>query len=251
MRFAIIGGSGFYTTGEQGAESRCVTTKYGAVDIDIFHLGDEEVAFLPRHGKEHTIAPHLINYRANIAALKSLGVTNILAALTVGSLNPNLLPSKLVLATQFMDFTWGRASTFFDEGVVKHVDVTDPYCPILRRVLLDCAEKRGVMLYPEATYVCTQGPRFETPAEIKIYQRFGGDIVGMTGVPEVVLAREAGICYAAVALVTNWAAGMAGKPLSHAEWEDTRQHVSTIRELFFDLIPNFTDADCTCRREIE
>jgi 5'-methylthioadenosine phosphorylase len=251
MRFAIIGGSGFYDAGETGSETRHVTTRYGDVAVDVLHLGDEDVLFLPRHGREHTIAPHLINYRANIAALKELGVSNILASATVGAMNPNILPGKLAIPVQFLDFTHGRASTFFDEGEVKHVDVTEPYCPHLREALLNAAAARGLTLYPKATYVCTQGPRFETPAEIGMYKRMGGDLVGMTGVPEVVLAREAGICYATLALATNWAAGMADKVLSHEEWQKQRKHIATVREIFFAVIASFADEDCRCCRPFE
>lgn len=251
MRFAIIGGSGFYHPGAVGAETRHVTTKYGDVAVDVVRLGDDEVAFLPRHGKEHSIAPHLINYRANVTALNALGVTCILASATVGSMNPNILPGKLAIPVQFLDFTHGRASTFFDEGVVKHVDVTDPYCPKLREALLNSAAEKGLTLYPKATYVCTQGPRFETPAEIGMYKRMGGDLVGMTGVPEVVLAREAGLCYATLALVTNWAAGMADKALSHEDWQEQRKHIDTVRDIFFTIITSYTDKDCACRLPIE
>jgi len=222
MKFAVIGGSGFYDAGQKATEARRISTRYGDVDIDVFQLENAEVVFLPRHGKGHTIAPHLINYRANISALKQLGVECILASATVGSMNPRIIPGKLALPTQFIDFTSGRASTFFDEGLVKHVDMSEPYCPNLRQALLDCALEQNLNLHPNVTYICTQGPRFETPAEIEMYRRIGGDVVGMTGVPEVVLAREAGICYAVVALITNWAAGMAGKPLSHTEWEEQR-----------------------------
>jgi 5'-methylthioadenosine phosphorylase len=251
MRFAVIGGSGFYDPGEVGAETRNVTTKYGDVAVDVFRLGNEDVAFLPRHGRGHTIAPHLINYRANIAVLQILGVTSVLASATVGSMNPNILPGKLAIPIQFLDFTNGRASTFFDEGIVKHVDVTEPYCPSLRAALLNTAAEKGIPLYPKATYVCTQGPRFETPAEIGMYKRMGGDLVGMTGVPEVVLAREAGLCYATLALVTNWAAGMADKALSHEDWQEQRKHIVTVRDIFFAIITSYTDKDCACRLPIK
>ncbi len=251
MRFAIIGGSGFYETGKEAVETRRVSTPYGEAEVEIFRVGKEEVAFLARHGKEHNLAPHKINYRANIAALKSLGVSHILASATVGSLTSGIRPGEFALPTQFLDFTWGRAATFFDEGEVKHVDVSEPYCPSLRATLLKCAQERGLSLHPEATYVCTQGPRFETPAEIEMFRRLGGDLVGMTGVPEVVLAREAGICYAAVALVTNWAAGFQGR-LSHetfASYSKTR--LPLVRDLFFAVIADYSETECTTCRPTE
>jgi len=249
MRFAIIGGSGFCEAGREVVETRRVSTPYGEAEVKILRQGEEEIAFLARHGKSHTLPPHKINYRANIAALKDLGISNILASATVGSLNPRIIPGKLALLTQFLDFTWGREATFSGEGEVKHVDVSDPYCPSLRQAMLKCAVGQGLVLYPQATYVCTQGPRFETPAEIEMFRRLGGDLVGMTGVPEVVLAREAGICYAAVALVTNWAAGMAEKPLSHEEFSAlSREHIPLVRELFFGLIAAYPESDCPCCR---
>jgi 5'-methylthioadenosine phosphorylase len=246
MRFGIIGGSGFYQAGE--GETRVITTPYGEAEVDILKLGEEEVAFLPRHGKTHHLAPHKINYRANIAALSSLGVENILATATVGSLNLNLEPGMMTLLTQFLDFTWGREATFFEENTVKHVDVSEPYCPGLRSALLRAGIAQGGALRSQATYVCTQGPRFETPAEIEMFRRLGGDLVGMTGVPEVVLAREAGMCYAAIALVTNLAAGMTAKKLSHEAFTGIRdKYTATIREIFFSVIPNYATTDCSCR----
>jgi len=246
MRFGIIGGSGFYQAGD--GVTRRITTPYGEAEVDILKLEEEEIAFLPRHGKTHNLAPHKINYRANIAALGSLGVENILATATVGSLNLELEPGRMALLTQFLDFTWGRESTFFEENTVKHVDVTEPYCPNLRQALLRAGIAQGIALSTQATYVCTQGPRFETPAEIEMFRRLGGDLVGMTGVPEVVLARESGMCYAAVALVTNLAAGMTEKKLSHEAFSEFREkYTAVIREIFFSVIPNYATTDCSCR----
>ena len=218
--FAVIGGTGLYDPSllEQ-TETVTVATPYGTVEL--FHgvHAGRRVAFLPRHGSGHSVPPHRINYRANIWALRQLGVRRCLATAASGSLAPHLPPGGLALLDQFLDFTRGRTGTFFDgeDGLVRHVDMTDPYCPELRRALVATAARQGVPLTPAATYVCTEGPRYETPAEIRAYQRLGGELVGMTGVPEVVLAREAGLCYASVAIATNWAAGLAGQPLSHTE----------------------------------
>lgn len=252
MRFGIIGGTGFYQAGQEIVSERAIETPYGAAQVTVFRVGGEEVAFLPRHGQEHGIAPHQINYRANIAALKSLGVTNVLATAAVGSLNRVMAPGEFALLNQFLDFTWGREVTFFDAGEVKHFDMTEPYCPQLRQTLLTCALVREEVIHPEAVYVCTQGPRFETPAEIEMFSRLGGDLVGMTGVPEVTLAREAGLCYAAMALITNWAAGIAARPLSHGEVSEfSRQRAGRLRELFFALIGSYTETDCSCCRPAE
>lgn len=220
VRWAIIGGTGVYDP-QLLARPRVqhVETPYGSVEAFIGQHAGSEVAFLPRHGRGHSLPPHRINYRANLWALRELGVDACLATAACGSLRADLVPGGLALCDQFLDYTRSRPSTFYDgqDGQVHHADMTAPYCPRLRAALALQAAQAGIDLADQATYVCTEGPRFETPAEIRAYARLGGDLVGMTGVPEVVLAREAGLCYASVAVVTNFAAGLAGKPLTHAE----------------------------------
>jgi 5'-methylthioadenosine phosphorylase len=217
-RTAIIGGSGFYSIpGCTLKEKRHISTKYG--DVTIFIYADKagaEFAFLPRHGEGHTCAPHKINYRANIMAMKQAGVERIIAVSSVGSLRAFIRPGDFVLLDQFIDFTKSRPSTFYDENEVVHVDMTEPFCPDLRKCLL-AAKPAGVKVHEKGTYVCAEGPRFETPAEIRAYSAMGGDVVGMTLVPEVVLARELGMCYAGIAVVTNYAAGISKTALSHEE----------------------------------
>ncbi|MCL6520927.1 MAG: S-methyl-5'-thioadenosine phosphorylase [Firmicutes bacterium] len=221
MRLALIGGTGVYDPEVlEGVRELSVETPYGLVHLLAGRFpGGEEVAFLARHGRHHSIPPHRVNYRANLWALKSLGVERVLATAAVGSLDRELAPGTFVLVNQFLDFTRGRPSTYFDrEGDgVAHVDVSEPYCPELRALLEEEARGLGIPVRQGGVYVCTEGPRYETPAEIRAYRRLGGDVVGMTGVPEVVLARELGLCYAAVAMVTNLAAGIADHPLTHAE----------------------------------
>ncbi|MBX6378218.1 MAG: S-methyl-5'-thioadenosine phosphorylase, partial [Clostridia bacterium] len=222
VRLALIGGSGVYHPSLLVETSlRTVGTPYGAVAVTVGRLpdGGEEVAFIPRHGVGHTVPPHRVNYRANVWALKELGVERVLATAAVGSLRPALAPGDVVVCDQFLDFTRGRPSTFFEGGErgVAHVDVTEPYCPVLRAVLVEAAEAEGVRVHGSGTYVCTEGPRFETAAEIRLFASLGGDVVGMTGVPEVVLARELALCYATVAAVTNLAAGLSPTPLTHSE----------------------------------
>jgi 5'-methylthioadenosine phosphorylase len=174
---------------------------------------------MSRHGRDHATPPHLVNYRANIWALHKLGVRKILATAAVGSLSSNFRSGELVLLDQFLDFTKSRPSTFYDGGQqgVLHVDMTEPYCSALRQDIMDAAEQIGIAVNNGACYVCTEGPRFETPAEIRMFQRLGADLVGMTSVPEVVLARELGMCYASIGMVTNEAAGISSHPLTHAE----------------------------------
>ncbi len=220
VRLAIIGGTGVYDPRVlSDIREEEVRTPYGDVRLRVGTYKGEEVAFLPRHGAKHSVPPHLINYRANIWALKELGVERVVATTAVGSLNRNMKPGDFVLVDQFIDFTKGRPSTFFNGGEqgVVHTDFTEPYCPEIRGVLRQAAQAAGITLHDGGTYVCTEGPRFETPAEIRMFERLGGDLVGMTNVPEVVLAREIGICYATVSMVTNFAAGISPNILTHDE----------------------------------
>ena len=248
---AVIGGTGVYDPAVLDQVSTVVVdTPYGEVSCQTGLLEGRPVAFIPRHGRHHSIPPHLINYRANIWALKKLKVKQILATTAVGSLNAAMKPGDIVLPDQFLDFTKLRTPTFSeggDRGVV-HVDMTSPYCPTLRQAIAAAAAKLELSLHGSGCYVCTEGPRFETAAEIKAYAMLGGDLVGMTGVPEAVLAREAEICYATISMVTNFAAGISPTPLTHAEVVDTmNQNAANIRALLKQtiLIAARTD-DCSC-----
>lgn len=254
INIAIIGGTGVYdpriltNIGEQS-----VDTPFGSVKLTTGEYADQKVAFLPRHGSKHSIPPHLINYRANIWALKAIGVRNIIATTAVGSLNPAMKPGDFVAIDQFIDFTKGRVASFYEGGErgVVHVDVSDPYCPNLRQALVAAAAATTIPLHDGGVYVCTEGPRFETPAEIRMFAKWGGDLVGMTNVPEVVLAREAEICYATVSMVTNFAAGISSQPLTHGEVLDTmRANSANIRRLMMKAIELIDDRDCTCRQAL-
>lgn len=220
VAYAIIGGTGVYDPQIlAGVRTEQVATPYGDVTCQVGTCQGREVAFLPRHGASHSVPPHLINYRANIWALKQLGVRRVLATTAVGSLNLAMQPGHLVIADQFMDFTKARPLTYFEGGPagVVHTDFTEPYCPEVRQALVEGGQALGLPVHAAGTYVCTEGPRFETSAEIRAFQRLGGDLVGMTSVPEAVLAREAGLCYATVSMVTNYAAGISPQPLTHEE----------------------------------
>lgn len=221
MRLALIGGTGVYDPAVlEAPRELSVETPYGLVHLVAGRFpGGEEVAFLARHGRHHSVPPHRVQYRANIWALHQLGVERVIATAAVGSLREELGPGTFVLVDQFLDFTHGRPSTFYDregEGVA-HVDVSEPYCPELRGLLEEEAQGLGIPVRNGGVYVCTEGPRYETPAEIRAFRLLGGDVVGMTSVPEVVLARELGLCYATVAMVTNLAAGISDRPLTHRE----------------------------------
>jgi 5'-methylthioadenosine phosphorylase len=248
--FGIIGGTGLYEIGAAG-ERQIVATKYGEIQVERLRIEEQEVVFLPRHSFDHSIPPHRVNYRGNIAALRELGVNCVLASAAVGSMNESLPPGALSLLTQFIDFTHARPTTFFDGegGKVFHVDVTEPYCPYLCRELISAAQMSGETLSQEAVYVCTEGPRFETPAEIRMFQQFGGDLVGMTNYPEVVLAREAGMCYAAVAIVTNWAAGVTAEPIEHGQVTAFMEsNVARVQRLFKQTVTHHHEIECECRR---
>lgn len=210
VKKAIIAGSGM----EEGFEivsKQKVRTAYGEVEVAYVLLEGVKTIFLPRHGFKHTVPPHSINYRANIASLKKLGVDRVIATQAVGSINEMFKPGDVVIVNDFIDFTKGRPSTFFEGPKVVHADLTEPYCREVRACLIEGCRRAGLRTYERGVYVCTEGPRFESPAEIRMFKILGGDVVGMTGLPEAILAREASICYASLCIVTNMAAGMQNK----------------------------------------
>jgi 5'-methylthioadenosine phosphorylase len=222
------------------------------VSVDIGRLGEQKIIFMSRHGKGHTVPPHLVNYRANIWALQKLGVKKIIATAAVGSLTSRFKLGDIVLLDQFIDFTKSRPQTFYEGGEqgVLHVDMTEPYCKSVQGVILKAAQAKSnpIPIKEGGTYVCTEGPRFETPAEIRMYQMLGGEFVGMTSVPEVILAKELGMCYASIGLVTNEAAGIADHPLTHAEVIESMKSTGKIvaqliRETFGMLR---AEQDCRC-----
>lgn len=219
QKVAIIGGSGVYGNAYlEEPREMIVETDYGKALLSHGYYREKEIYFLARHGPGHAVPPHLVNYRANIAALKKLQISAVIASAAVGSMRQGMPPGSRVILDQFIDFTKGRPATFYEgSGGVVHVDVTVPYCPGVRRAILQAGRKLGEQLIDGGCYICTEGPRFETPAEIKMFAQWGADLVGMTNVPEVVLAREAGLCYATLALVSNFAAGTSAEPLSHQE----------------------------------
>ncbi len=212
IEFAVIGGTGL--TEIEGLEvihREVVHTPYGEPSGPVTHgmIGGKRIAFLARHGYTHNIPPHRVNYRANLWALKSLGVKKIVAIAAVGGITPEMQPMRLVIPDQIIDYTHGRAHTFFEDGLtnVTHIDFSWPYCAEVRNALLAAAECAKLDVVPRGTYAATQGPRLETAAEIARLERDGCDLVGMTAMPEAALARELDLCYAACAVVANWAAG--------------------------------------------
>jgi 5'-methylthioadenosine phosphorylase len=203
----IIGGTGLYDPKLlKNVEEITLNTPYGAPSdsITIGELAGKCVAFLPRHGKKHSIRPTDINSRANIFALKKLGVQRVLAPSTVGSLREEYKPGDIVFVDQFIDRTTRREQSFYTEKQVCHISVAEPMCPEVRRTLIAAAKDIGTSAHSTGTYVCIEGPRFSTKAESKMFRNWGADVVGMTLVPECVLAREAELCYATIATVTDY-----------------------------------------------
>ncbi|MHB8346728.1 MAG: S-methyl-5'-thioinosine phosphorylase [Acidiferrobacterales bacterium] len=221
---AIIGGSGLTALKNLEITRReMMRTPYGEPSAPLIHgrIGGQSAVFLPRHGHGHTIPPHAVNYRANIWALKEIGATHVIAVNAVGAIDPVLASGSLVFPDQIIDYTYGREHTFFgnDQKPVTHTDFTYPYCEALRQVLIEAARDGGFEAAAHATYAATQGPRFETVAEINRLERDGAHIVGMTGMPEAGLARELALCYASIAVVANPAAGRAAGIISLKEIE--------------------------------
>ncbi len=221
LKVAIIGGTGFGTTLVAGV-AEVIETEYGSALLTRAKLGENlELLFLARHGLGHSLPPHKINHRANIAALRDLGVDAVFATTAVGSLRPEIKPGDFVVLDDFLDFTKGEVVTFYSEpGGVRHTDFVHPYDPSLREILLQTASPElAPRIHPAGTYLCTSGPRYETPAEVRLFGQWAS-VVGMTGAPEAILCREAGLRYAGVALATNYGTGLVtAAPLSHTEVE--------------------------------
>ncbi len=236
-KIAIIGGTGLTSLKNLKIIKReMVQTPYGDPSAPLTHgeLDGHEMVFLPRHGAGHTIPPHKINYRANIWALKDLGVEHILAVAAVGGISKEMTPTHLVIPDQIIDYTWSRINTFFEEGLsqVVHVDFTHPYDDTLRQALIASCRELGLGASERGTYAATQGPRLETAAEIDRLERDGCHIVGMTGMPEAALAREQGLNYACLAVVANAAAGRSDEALTMEAIEKyLSQGMDNVREV--------------------
>lgn len=243
---AVIGGSGFYEFLESPTDHE-VSTPYGApsAPIAVGEVGGRPVAFLPRHGKAHEFPPHRINYRANMWALRSLGVRQVLAPCAVGGLQPETRPGTLVVPDQLVDRTTTRVQTYVDTGAA-HAPFADPYCPDLRAALLAAAGQEAL---GDGTMVVIEGPRFSTRAESRSYAGAGWTVVNMTGHPEAVLARELGVCYATIALVTDMDAGVnAGESVDQAQvFALFEQHIGRLKTLLAEVVTGLGEATgCGC-----
>jgi 5'-methylthioadenosine phosphorylase len=251
----IFGGTGFYALFDR-MEEVTLDTPYGAPSdkIAIAAIAGKNVAFLPRHGKDHQHPPHMVNYRANLWAMKSLGVKQILGPCAAGSLQPHLKPGDFVVVDQFVDRTWGRKDTFFDGPQTTHLSAADPYCPRLRQVAIGNAQKLGITVHSHGTVVVIQGPRFATRAESQEYSRNGWDVINMTQYPEGWLARELGICYVNIALITDYDVGLerdkAIKPVTHeAVLKVLADNNNRLKQLLLAIIKDLpANPECDCNR---
>ncbi|MDY0386173.1 MAG: MTAP family purine nucleoside phosphorylase [Methanolobus sp.] len=243
LHAALIGGVAF--TSEGSYQELTVNTPYGDVLVHILEIGSRNVALIPRHadGDRH-VPPHMLNNRANIHAIHELGLKRVIATNSVGTMKNHPVGS-FFLPNDFIDFTKNRPSTFFDERTV-HVDVSEPYCPQLRQLISDSLTERNIG-FSEGVYACTEGPRFETKAEIRMMRQFG-DVVGMTGLPELVLAKELNMCYASICTVTNDACGLGNGKMTVSEVLDTLADINyKLRNVLSDVIRLLPEKNvCNC-----
>jgi 5'-methylthioadenosine phosphorylase len=251
----IFGGSGFYRFLDD-VEDVPVATPYGppSAPIRIGRLGGRDVAFMPRHGDEHTLPPHRINYRANVWAMKEVGVDRILGPAACGSLKADLEPGTFVICDQFYDRTNGRESTFYDGPQTTHVSAADPFCADLSRILAESAREEGIPVVEGGTVVVIQGPRFSTRAESRVYAATGFDVVNMTQYPECMLARELALCYANISLVTDYDVGIdGGEPVStDVAIRVFRENLDRLRALLTRAVPKIgPQPDDTCASALD
>ncbi len=256
-KVAIIGGSGLYKMEEiTEIEEARVSTPFGKPSDTILvgNFQGMRVAFLPRHGVGHRISPSELPAKANIYALKSLGVERIVSVSAVGSLKEEIAPLDLVIPDQLIDCTKGRDSTFFTGGIVAHVSLAEPFCPVLRRNLSEAANKAGARVHETATCVVVEGPQLSTKAESQLYRSWGADVIGMTASPEVKLAREAEICYATLAIVTDYDCWHPSYETATAAMilANLQKGVETVRRVLRNLLPSITEQrDCACGRALK
>jgi len=250
-KLGIIGGSGLYDIeGFEFAEEVKVDTEYGdpSDTYRIFNFKGLQYFFLNRHGRSHSYPPHKVNYRANIEGFCKLGIKNIVAITATGGINRSYKPGDIIIPDDAIDITSGRAHTFFDGNEINHIDTTEPFCQRLRGIVLNAAESADIDVNDGGTYICTNGPRLETKAEIKAYDRWGADLVGMTVFPECSLARERELCYANMSVITNYAAGTTANKLTAVEVVEEMGRASGNLKEILSMIPVYfgTDRYCKC-----
>lgn len=249
----VFGGSGFYSF-LSDVEEVVLETPYGPPSdrIALATVGSRRIAFLPRHGKDHRLPPHRVPYRANMWAMKQLGVKRIIGPCAAGSLAPQCRPGSFVICDQFVDRTWGRADTFYDGPITTHVSAADPYCPQLREMAIRSARDLGIEVHERGTMVVVNGPRFSTRSESKWFQSQGWEVINMTGYPECMLARELEICYVNISLMTDYDVGLEGmqgvEPVSHeAVLEVVKANTDRVKRLIERIIREVSDErTCGC-----
>ncbi len=249
----VFGGSGFYSLMDEVTEVT-IDTPYGAPSdkIALGQIKGKKVAFLPRHGKEHHLPPHKINYRANLWAMKKLGVSEIIGPCAAGSLVPDFKPGDFVVSDQFMNMTSGRLDTFYEGPNVHHLTAADPYCPRLRKLAYEKGITQGITIHPQGNIVVINGPRFSTRAESRFFSQIGGQVINMTQYPEGILARELGICYVNIALITDYDAGLEGRddilPVDHQSvLKVFKENIQNVKKLMVAMIEDMGELkDCEC-----
>ena len=251
----IIGGTGVYDQESfDDVKEVKVFTPFGATS-DLISVGtykNVKVAFIPRHGRNHTIPPHMVNYRANVWALKQLGAKRVITSAAVGSLREDYGPGTFVIPDQFIDRTKKRLDTFYEGGQVCHISAADPFCEQLRQFFIKTAKKLGLDVKDRGTYVCIEGPRFSTRAESRLFQMWKADIVGMTLYPECVLAREAELCYVSISMVTDYDV-WADSPVSTKEViEKAKESNEKLKQLILEALPKIPEnRTCGCGSALE
>jgi 5'-methylthioadenosine phosphorylase len=255
-RIGVFGGTGFYSfLGD--VEVVEIDTPYGppSAPVSIGTVDGVPVAFLPRHGLDHQFPPHKVNFRANVWALKEVGVERIIGPCAAGSLKSKVEPGDFVICDQLVDRTSGRADTFYDGPVTTHVAFADPYCPEMRNLAVETARGEGIKVHDRGTVVTIQGPRFSTRAESRWFQDAGWEVINMTQYPEAYLARELEICYVNISLITDYDVGVEGETeaVSHeAVVEVFNANLERLRRLLFALVPKIPEArDCICSRALQ
>jgi 5'-methylthioadenosine phosphorylase len=254
----VFGGSGFYSLIENAREV-AIETPYGAPSdrLALGEIAGKRVAFLPRHGKDHRFPPHEINYRANLYAMKMLGVKRIIAPTACGSLKPEVKPGSMVVADQVVDRTTGRKDTFYDGPITTHVSFADPYCATMRPIAIDALRSLGIETHERGTIVVIQGPRFSTRAESRWFSAAGWEVINMTQYPESYLARELEMCYVNISLITDYDVGLEGvggiEPVSHHEViEVFNKNNARVKDGIYRIIEHLdVNADCKCQHALE
>lgn len=253
-KIGVFGGSGFYKFLENVEEIR-VETPYGMPSDNLFigEIGSHKVAFMPRHGRNHTILPHLINYRANVWAMKSVGVERVISPCAAGSLQKHVAPGEFVVCDQFVDWTKGRESTVFEGPIVTHPSPADPYCPEMRELAIKTAKDLGIKVHEQGTVVVINGPRFSTKAESKFFTNQGWEVINMSAFPENYLVKEMDMCPLNISLITDYDAGLVGDvaPVSHHDVIKVfNANLDNLKKLLFTMIENIPHerANCVCEK---